>query len=43
MLVKDYRGKNAEQDIWKFDASLVAQINDVLKQAAIEEARKECA
>ena len=32
-----YRGKNAEQEIWKFDASLVAQINDVLKQAAIEE------
>jgi hypothetical protein len=37
MLVKDYRGKNAEQEIWKFDASPVAQINDVLKQAAIEE------
>ena len=36
MLVKDY-GKNAEQEIWKFDASLVAQICDVLKQAAIEE------
>jgi hypothetical protein len=37
MLVKEYRGKNAEQEIWKFDASLVAQICDVLKQAAIEE------
>jgi hypothetical protein len=37
MLVKDYRGKNAEQEIWKFDASLVEQINEVLKQAAIEE------
>ena len=37
MLVKDYRGKNAEQEIWKFDSALVAQINDVLKQAAIEE------
>jgi hypothetical protein len=37
MLVKDYRGKNAEQEIWKFNGSLVAQINDVLKQAAIEE------
>jgi hypothetical protein len=37
MLVKDYRGKNAEQEIWKFDAALVAQIKDVLKQAAIEE------
>ena len=28
---KDYRGKNAEQEIWKFDASLVAQICDVLE------------
>jgi hypothetical protein len=28
MLVKAYRGKNAEQEIWKFDASLVAQICD---------------
>lgn len=28
MLVKDYRGKNAEQMIWKFDGALVAQIND---------------
>jgi len=37
LLVKDYRGKNAEQEIWKFDAALVAQIQDVLKQAAIEE------
>jgi len=37
MLVKDYRGKNAEQMIWKFDGALVAQINDTLKQAAIEE------
>ena len=37
MLVKDYRGKNAEQEIWKFDAALVSQINDTLKQAAIEE------
>jgi hypothetical protein len=33
MLVKDYRGKNAEQVIWKFDAALVAQINDTLTQA----------
>jgi phage terminase small subunit len=37
MLVKDYRGKNAEQEMWKFDASLVTQINATLKQAAIEE------
>jgi hypothetical protein len=37
MLVTDYRGKNDEQEIWKFDAALVARVNDVLKQAAIEE------
>ena len=37
MLVKDYRGKNAEQEIWKFDAALVSQINATMKQAAIEE------
>ena len=36
-LVKDYRGTNTEQEIWKFDAALVAQICDMLKQAAIEE------
>ena len=35
-LVKDYRGKNAEKEVWKFDAALVAQIKDTLKQAAIE-------
>jgi hypothetical protein len=37
MLVKDNRGNNAEQEIWKFDAALEAQIKDTLKQAAIEE------
>jgi gas vesicle protein len=37
MLVKDYRGKNAEEEVYRFDAALVAQINDTLKQAAIEE------
>jgi hypothetical protein len=37
LLVKDYRGKNAEKEVWKFDASLLAQMNDTLKQAAIEE------
>jgi hypothetical protein len=36
MLVKDYRGKEANQMVWKFDAALVAQINDTLKQAAME-------
>ena len=37
LLVKDYRGKNAEQEIWRFDAALVVQINATMKQAAIEE------
>jgi hypothetical protein len=37
MLVKDYRGKNAEQVIWKFDAALESKIFEALKQAAIEE------
>ena len=37
MLVKDYRGKDANQEIWKFDGALVAKIADLLKQAAIEE------
>lgn len=37
LLVKDYRGKNAEQEIWKYDGALVTQINATLKQVAIEE------
>jgi hypothetical protein len=37
MLVKEHRGKNAQQEIWKFDAALVSQINATMKQAAIEE------
>ena len=37
MLVRDYCGKNAEREIYRFDSALVAQINDTLKQAAIEE------
>jgi phage terminase small subunit len=37
MLVKDYRGKNAEQEIWRLDAALLSQINATMKQAAIEE------
>ena len=37
MLVKEHRGKNGQQEIWKFDAALVTQINATLKQAAIEE------
>jgi hypothetical protein len=36
-LAKDYRGKLADQVVWKFDAALVTQIAAVLKQAAIEE------
>ena len=37
MLMKDFRGKNAEQVVWKFDAALEAKIMEALKQAAIEE------
>ena len=37
LLVKDYRGKNGEKEYFTFDAVLVAQMNDTLKQAAIEE------
>jgi hypothetical protein len=37
MLVKDYRGKDANQIVWKFDSALEARIADDLKQAAIEE------
>jgi hypothetical protein len=37
LLLRDFRGRNAEQEIWKFDAPLVAQFRDALKQAAIEE------
>jgi phage terminase small subunit len=36
-LAKDYRGKLADQVVWKFDAALVTQIAAVMKQAAIEE------
>jgi hypothetical protein len=37
VLMKDYRGKDANQVIWKFDSALEARIADNLKQAAIEE------
>jgi hypothetical protein len=37
MLVKDFRGKDANQEIWKFDGGLEAKIFECLKQAAIEE------
>ena len=33
MQVKDHRGKNAEQEIWKFDAALETQILNSLRQA----------
>ena len=36
-LMKDFRGKNAEQVVWKFDAALEAKLMEALKQAAIEE------
>jgi hypothetical protein len=37
MLMKDFRGKDANQEVWKFDAALEAKILECLKQAAIEE------
>ena len=37
LLMKDFRGKNAEQVIWKFDSGLESRLADNLKQAAIEE------
>jgi hypothetical protein len=37
LLVKDYRGKDAKQEIWKFDAGSISKIIEALKQAAIEE------
>jgi Terminase small subunit len=37
LLVKDYRGKDANQEVWKFDAALESKIMEALKQAAIEE------
>ena len=36
MVMKDYRGQKPRKEIWKFDAALVAQILNTLKQAAIE-------
>jgi hypothetical protein len=36
MLVRAYLRKNAEQEIWKFDAAMQVQINDTPKQAAME-------
>jgi len=37
LLVKDYRGKNAEQVVWKFNGALEGRLAEDLKQAAIEE------
>ena len=37
LLERDYRGENAEEEIWKFDAGLMSRINSTMKQAAIEE------
>ena len=37
MMVKDYRGKNGEWVVWRFDAALNAQLLDLLKQAAFGE------
>jgi hypothetical protein len=37
LLMKDFRGKDANQEVWKFDAALESKIMECLKQAAIEE------
>jgi hypothetical protein len=37
MMVKDYRGKDANQEIWKYDSGLAGRIAEHLKQVAIEE------
>jgi hypothetical protein len=37
LLGKDYGGKHAKQEIWKFDGGSISKIIDALKQAAIEE------
>ena len=36
LLVKTYKGKNAQTPVYKFDAALVKQMNAICKQAAIE-------
>jgi hypothetical protein len=36
-VVKDDRGKDANQVVWKFEGALEARIADDLRQAAIEE------
>ena len=37
VVVKDYRGRHAKKEIWKFDSALESAIRKTLKQAAIEE------
>ena len=37
MLMKDFRGKDPNLEVWKFDGALEAKIMECLKQAAIEE------
>ncbi len=37
MLVKDYRGKDAQQEIWKYDAAPITKLAELAKQIAIEE------
>lgn len=39
MLVKDYRGKDANQVVWRFDSALESKIMEALKRAAIEGSR----
>ncbi len=37
MLVKDYRGKDANQEIWKYDSAPLAKLIEAAKNVAIEE------
>ena len=39
-LVKDYRGKDANQVVWKFDSAVEAPIRDALRHVAIEEGQR---
>ena len=37
LLIRDFRGRNCKQEVWRFDAALEKKILETLKQAAIEE------
>ena len=39
MMVKDYRGKNGQRAVWKFDAPLGRKYNDVIDSGAFEDSQ----